>query len=886
MDENNKNKKIKKFLKIIILIEIIIIIILLLCRYHKFNTLNKGNLVVSSKPVEQIEGKSDFDEKLETKDKNKKAEDKNKNEKAEDKNKNKKSENKIENEDIFSHFSEYKTNQGKENITKINNYIVKFDLDGGKINNKTSIPSITINEDLKIENQENPTKEHYIFDGWIPNINSKITKDTTFKAKWKLETYKYTYKLNGGNINGKKDNIIKSGTFKEKANKLEDPVKEHYIFEGWNLEVPSKFEGNKTFTATWKPVNYTITYNLNGGTYNETTGNISREVEYDTMPEDITPTREHYTFEGWTPTLAVATENQTYTALWDPVIYTYIFELEGGNIDGDTEDVELSGAYNTDVTNPQDPTKEHYTFEGWDLEVPSKFEGDKTFTAQWTPVTYTYTFKLDGGKIDDKTEDIELSGEYNTDSSTPKDPVKEHYTFEGWNLEVPSKFEGNKTFIATWKAIDYTITYNLNGGTYNETTGNISREVEYDTMPEDITPTREHYTFEGWTPTLAVATENQTYTALWEPVTYTYIFELEGGNIDGDTDDVELSGTYNTNSSTPQDPTKEHYTFEGWDLEVPSTFEGNKTFIATWKAIDYTITYNLNGGTYNETTGNISREVEYNTMPEDITPTREHYTFSGWSPTIVEATKDTTYIALWTVKTYLYTFDLNGGNIDDETGDIILSGTYITDVEIPKDPVREHYRFKGWSLEIPNTFIDNIEFTAIWEAIEYTYTFRLEGGNVDNKTDDIILKGIYGDEITYFGDPERENYDFIGWDLEFPTTYTENKTYTAVWEIKKYTITYNLSGGTHEGAGGPITVEVEHGKIPEDIALEKDESVFIEWIPALEPATEDTTYEALWSIPFEYIVQKNAANQAILIPIKMASADEVAYVSINIQNTQ
>ncbi len=62
--------------------------------------------------------------------------------------------------------------------------------------------------------------------------------------------------------------------------------------------------------------NYTITYNLAGGTYSGSTANQTRSVLYNTMPPNLTPTRTGYVFLGWTPEISLTIKNQTYTAIW------------------------------------------------------------------------------------------------------------------------------------------------------------------------------------------------------------------------------------------------------------------------------------------------------------------------------------------------------------------------------------------------------------------------------------------------------------------------------------------------------------------------------------------------------------------------------------------
>ena len=80
--------------------------------------------------------------------------------------------------------------------------------------------------------------------------------------------------------------------------------------------------------------------------------------------------------------------NQTITAKWKINQYTITFDTDGGTtIDPITQD------YNTAVTAPANPTKEGYTFDGWDKAIPSTMPAiNQTITAQWIINQYTITF--------------------------------------------------------------------------------------------------------------------------------------------------------------------------------------------------------------------------------------------------------------------------------------------------------------------------------------------------------------------------------------------------------------------------------------------------------------------------------------------------------------
>ena len=277
-----------------------------------------------------------------------------------------------------------------------------------------------------------------------------IEEDTTYVAQWIATNYTFTFNLNGGNIGGSTTNRTTSGAYNTNSTTPGTPVRSHYIFAGWSPSVPSKYDGNKSFIAQWTPVNYTFTFNLNGG-----------------------------------------------------------------NIGGSTTNKTISGLYNTNSTTPGTPVRTHYTFAGWSPSLPSKYDGNKTFTAQWTPINYTFTFNLNGGNIGGSTTNKTINGNNTQNVTTPGTPVRTHHTFAGWSPSLPSKYDGNKTFTAQWTVNNYTITYNLDGGNIGGSTNNQTRSVPYNTMPPELTPVKSGYVFIGWTPKFTVVKENATYTAIW-----------------------------------------------------------------------------------------------------------------------------------------------------------------------------------------------------------------------------------------------------------------------------------------------------------------------------------------------------------------------------------
>jgi uncharacterized repeat protein (TIGR02543 family) len=86
------------------------------------------------------------------------------------------------------------------------------------------------------------------------------------------------------------------------------------------------------------------------------------------------PAKEGYVFSGWSPVIpeTMPAANKTYKAQWTPVQYTIIFDEDGGSA---VEDI--TAVYGADITAPANPSREGYTFKGWDKTFPPKMPLNK-----------------------------------------------------------------------------------------------------------------------------------------------------------------------------------------------------------------------------------------------------------------------------------------------------------------------------------------------------------------------------------------------------------------------------------------------------------------------------------------------------------------------------
>ncbi len=215
------------------------------------------------------------------------------------------------------------------------------------------------------------------------------------------------------------------------------------------------------------------------------------------------------------------------------------------------------------------------------------------------------TLDLNGGKLGGSSEDIQIivkNGSAFTaplsDGMTRPDGNTGSYFMwldgNGNSYEPGDSVPADVTALTVqWTAPTYTVTLHANGGTINS--GNVTGYT-YGvgaTLPTADDMTYTGHTFKGWydnesltgSPVTAIGnteTGNKEYWAKWEINQYTITVKPENGKAD-----ITITQDYGTAITAPADPTREGYTFTGWDTEIPKTMPAeNITLKARWKDIE------------------------------------------------------------------------------------------------------------------------------------------------------------------------------------------------------------------------------------------------------------------------------------------------------------
>lgn len=336
----------------------------------------------------------------------------------------------------------------------------------------------------------NPTRAGYTFAGWTGTgiegsaLSVRLPRypagDLAYTATWTPIAYAVSYDLAQGTAGGADPT---SYTIETPAFTLATPTRAGYTFAGWTgtgvtgasptVTVPLGSTGARSYTATWTPVGYAVTYALAGGTAGA--GNPASYTVESPAFTLANPTRTGYVFAGWTgtgltgPTTTVvvptgSAQDRAYAATWTPEVYTIVYDL------GPDEDFTgpVPGTYTieSDVLTLPAPIRPGHEFAGWTgpglsgptmvVTIPRGSTGARTYTPTWDRVS-SIRYDLAGGII--------AAG--NPTSFTSKsapitllNPTRPGYDFAGWaglgatspTLTIPTGTTGDLVLTATWTA--------------------------------------------------------------------------------------------------------------------------------------------------------------------------------------------------------------------------------------------------------------------------------------------------------------------------------------------------------------------------------------------------------------------------------------------------
>jgi uncharacterized repeat protein (TIGR02543 family) len=626
------------------------------------------------------------------------------------------------------------------------------------------------------------SRANYVFHRWATAADgtgttynnfaqAALTAETTLYAQWTANTYVVTFNYNGGD--GGDSTATASYTTAGTAITLPVPTKTGFTFAGWHSDAglttaigsgggsgsysPTGATLSLNAYAKWTAINYTFTYNSNSADSGTVPTETSKQITQTATVKANTGSLAlaGYTFSGWNTAsdgtgtnylsgslFTVGSSNVTLYAKWSANTYTITYNTNGGTGNAQRSSTNVSSdTYTTggsSVVFPGIGTLERigFTFGGWNTSAAgtgTNYSAANTYTtvsnvifyAKWNPVTYTITYNgntSNGGSAP-------TAGGYTTGQASPYEVLANTFTktsnvFGGWNTAADgtgTSYSPNSSITtlanivlyATWIP-QFTLHYAINGGTV--TSGSLPSDTLHNSGasvgPIFGSVSRTGYTFAGWANGSATILGGSNFTILEDSV-----------------------------------------------------------LTAKWNPINYTISYNSDGGT--EAPATSTKQIGQSFIVEAAV-SKPGYTFTGWSngstvvgadAVVVMGSANIAYTAQWVARVFTVSYDWNGGRGTAEADVNYTFGTTAITLPLVGDRVKDGYTFAGWSESVSGsllsaTYIPSRSRTlyAIWTLGSFTVTYNLSGGTLAN-----AAVAVQNGSSTVLPLPTRANFVFDGW---------------------------------------------------------------------------------------------------------------------------
>ena len=633
-------------------------------------------------------------------------------------------------------------------------------------------------------------------------------------------------------------------------------------------------------------VEYTVTFNANGGSCSVNQAKIKGGDTYGDLPA---PTREGYDFDGWFTSSSggslvssgdKVTGSVTLYAHWTIKTYYVTFDKNGGNYAPDN----FSKLYGeSKVIANRTPSREGYTFVCWNTSIDgtgASYSPGATYSANETVTLYAFwkaksvqiQYEANGGTVAEKYKTVFYDSAYG-ELLTPE---RTGYRFTGWHLNSESgelitadsivKITSSQRIYASWEVMTYVVRYDANGG-YNAPASQVKTYGRSLTLSSSQ-PSREHYSFLGWytsatgsaarySPGLSY-TENADVTlyARWEGEKYTVSFNVNGGE-NAPSSVTKTHGTALTlPSSVPEKigcsfvewNTKQDGSGQGFKAGGSYNIEGSATLYAKWEVAKYTVVY-ITGGADNTPSPQV---FEYNTgtVISSQQPTKTGFIFRGWftaengageeygAGASYTENADLNLYAKWEREKYAVSFNAAGGSGAPGT----VYKEYEIDLTLPSTvPSRSGYDFAGWKSasgsQVYNaggvySLNEPVLLYAQWTPATYTVVFDPNGADYDFTT----AKFTYGSKYPSLPSLLWEGYQFLGWFTSksggsqikegATVSITSNSVFYARWRANTYSVSFDANGGECGVSGASVTFGSAFGSLP---APEKYGYLFAGW---------------------------------------------------------
>ena len=460
-------------------------------------------------------------------------------------------------------------------------------------------------------------------DAYLAQINAENSsagliskRETMWNNLYLREEGSYAVEYYSEYVTGVKVAYVKAGEGVT-AEKVASATKAGNIFKGWNTKKNGTGEAFgegsvPTDDITVYPVfaaACTIQIHQEDGTTTKLEVEKGQAIR-ENLP--AAPTKEGYLFKGWNTSAdgtgetvtadTVITENMDLYPIFEEDIPPVVEVRVVFDVDGQKSEVKVVKGEAIGSTLPVNPEKEGYTFKGWNTKADGTGEAVTAETVATDEMEVYAVFEQNPAPIEEvrvifdvdgvKSEVKVVKGEA-IGSKLPAAPEKEGYTFKGWNtkadgtgeavtaetvvadeMEVYAVFEQNPAPIEEVKVV-----FDVDG--VKTEVKVIKGEAIGSNLPVD--PTKDGYTFKGWNTKADGTGEAVTAeTVVTDEMEVYAVFEQNPApieevkvviDVDGVKSEVKVIKGEAIGSNLPADPTKEGYTFKGWNTKADGTGE-------------------------------------------------------------------------------------------------------------------------------------------------------------------------------------------------------------------------------------------------------------------------------------------------------------------------
>ena len=548
-----------------------------------------------------------------------------------------------------------------------------------------------------------------------------------------------------------------------------DPTKEGYTFAGWRPSVGVMGTADATFEAVFTAAGNTA-YTVN--TYVMGTDGVYGEPTSDTLTGTtgstatfVPETREGFTVDNEKSVLSgeiaadgslvlkVFYSRNQYTLTAEGVAYTFYY-----------------GA----AVSVADPVKEHYTFAGWDPELPETMPAhDVTVAAKWTEDGADYTaYNAAVAAAQAKQGEENYDKKYTAETraalaeALANDVSGKKYSEQGL---VDAATTAINDAVVGLELMTYTATFYVDGAEYRVVPTKVGEQIA---KPED--PSKTGYVFTGWDPAVGVmGTEDVSFNAQFSAgeVSYkveTYVMGLDGQYGAAETKTVPAT-TGEFVSVTPE--TREGFTVAG-DSVLSGTVEANSSLVLK-------VYYSRNQ--YKLSVDGVESDVYYGAALNIAAPAaREGFTFTGWNveiPATMPA-EDLTLVSQWSENDADYTaYNAAVAAAQAKQGEENYDRKYTAETRaalaaaLAEDVSGKKYSEQGL-VDAATKAINDA--AAALEVMTYTATFYVDGAV------HATVQAKVGEQIIAPKDPSVDGYNFNGWDPAVETMGTEDVRFDAI----------------------------------------------------------------------------------------------------------